>query len=64
MTYPLLPLRDIVVFQNDNPLFVGRDMSVKALEKAVASDRKVLLVSQKDFKVTDPKRNDLYGVGL
>lgn len=62
---PLLPLRDIVVFPKMIiPLFVGRDMSVKALEKAVASDRKVLLVSQKDFKVADPKRKDLYGVGV
>jgi len=61
---PVLPLRDIVVFPHMIvPLFVGRDKSVKALEEVMASDKKILLVAQKDASHDDPGADDLYGVG-
>ncbi|RMH60294.1 MAG: endopeptidase La [Zetaproteobacteria bacterium] len=61
---PVLPLRDIVVFPHMIvPLFVGRDPSVFALESAMASDKRVLLVTQRDAGVDRPGRDDLYGVG-
>jgi ATP-dependent Lon protease len=62
--YPVLPLRDIVVFPNMIvPLFVGRDKSVQALEQAMATDRQILLVTQKSATQDDPQPRDLYGVG-
>lgn len=62
--YPVLPLRDIVVFPHMIvPLFVGREKSVRALETIVEEDQKILLVSQKDPVVEDPKTKDLYTVG-
>ena len=61
---PVLPLRDIVVFPHMIvPLFVGRDKSVKALEQVMASDKKILLVAQKDASHDDPAADDLYRVG-
>ena len=52
---PLLPLRDVVVYpQIVQPLFVGMPKSVKALETAMASDKKVLLVAQKSAADDDP----------
>jgi len=61
---PVLPLRDIVVFPHMIvPLFVGRDKSVKALEEVMATDKKILLVAQKDAGQDDPGADDLYGVG-
>ncbi|QJQ32713.1 endopeptidase La [Sphingomonas lacunae] len=64
-TFPLLPLRDIVVFpQMVVPLFVGRDKSVTALERAMAGDKDIFLVAQLDPAEDDPDRNDLYDLGV
>ena len=61
---PVLPLRDIVVFPHMIvPLFVGRDKSVKALEEVMASDKKILLLAQKDALHDDPGADELYSVG-
>jgi ATP-dependent Lon protease len=62
---PLLPLRDIVVFPGMIvPLFVGRDKSVVALEKAMAADKEIFLVAQLDPAEDDPDYDDLYSVGV
>jgi ATP-dependent Lon protease len=62
---PLLPLRDIVVFPGMVvPLFVGRDKSVVALEKAMAADKEIFLVAQLDPAEDDPEYDDLYTVGV
>jgi ATP-dependent Lon protease len=62
--YPLLPLRDIVVFpETATPLFVGRVRSITALEQAMEAERKIFLVAQNDPEVDDPDANDLYDVG-
>src|SRR3546814_665685 len=64
-SYPLLPLRDIVVFPHMIvPLFVGRDRSVAALEAAMESDKEIFLVAQLDPGADDPQRDDLYDVGV
>ena len=61
---PVLPLRDIVVFPNMIvPLFVGRDKSVKALEEVMKNDQRILLLTQKDAAMEDPKAKDLYTMG-
>jgi len=65
MQFPLLPLRDIVVFpQMIVPLFVGRDKSVVALEKAMEADKEIFLVSQLDPAEDDPDREALYDMGV
>lgn len=62
--YPLLPLRDIVVFPNVVvPLFVGREKSIKALEYAMSHHKEIFLSSQKDAKVDDPTPKDIYSYG-
>ncbi len=64
-SYPVLPLRDIVVFPNMFvPLFVGRDKSVSALEAAMAGDKEIFLVAQLDPAEDDPGREDLYDLGV
>ncbi|MFN2101035.1 endopeptidase La [Altererythrobacter sp. MF3-039] len=64
-TYPLLPLRDIVVFPGMVvPLFVGRDKSVAALEVAMESEKDVFLLAQLDPGCDDPMRDDLYETGV
>jgi len=64
ITYPVLPLRDIVVFPHMIvPLFVGREKSVKALENVMANDKKILLVSQRDANDDDPDPEDIFDVG-
>jgi len=64
-TYPVLPLRDIVVFPHMIvPLFVGRDKSVAALEAAMAADKEIFLVAQLDPAEDDPEREDLYDIGV
>jgi ATP-dependent Lon protease len=64
-SFPVLPLRDIVVFPNMIvPLFVGRDKSVAALEKAMADDKQIFLVAQLDPANDDPDRDDLYDLGV
>ena len=61
---PLLPLRDVVVFPHMViPLFVGRPKSIKALETAMASDRRIMLVAQKAAAKDDPLVSDMFGVG-
>ncbi|MDA9612121.1 endopeptidase La [OM182 bacterium] len=61
---PLLPLRDVVVYpQIVQPLFVGREKSIKALEHAMSTDKKVVLVAQKNPTDDEPNASDLYRVG-
>jgi ATP-dependent Lon protease len=61
---PILPVRDVVIFPYMIlPLFVGRDMSIKAIERAVGENKLILLVSQKDINVENPLKEDLYKVG-
>ncbi len=63
--YPVLPLRDMVVFPHMIvPLFVGRDKSVRALEAVMGEDRQILLVAQKDHKQENPGTDDIYRVGV
>jgi len=62
--YPVLPLRDIVIFPHMViPLFVGRPKSIKALELAMDTDKTIFLATQKDPKLDDPLAEDLYAVG-
>ena len=62
--YPVLPLRDIVVFPHMIvPLFVGREKSVRALEDVMSDDKQILLVAQKDASQDDPSADDIYRVG-
>lgn len=62
--YPVLPLRDIVVFPHMIvPLFVGREKSVRALEDVMREDKQILLVTQKDAGLDDLTVEDLYEVG-
>ena len=61
---PLLPLRDIVIFPSMVvPLFVGREKSIKALQEAMKSDKKIALVTQKNSEVDEPESKDLYQFG-
>ena len=63
--YPLLPLRDIVVFPGMVvPLFVGREKSVSALEVAMAGSKEIFLLAQLDPGCDDPDRDDLYDTGV
>ena len=63
-TLPLLPLRDIVVFPSMVvPLFVGRDKSITALNEAMKIDKKIVLVTQKNSEVDDPKKTDVFMYG-
>ena len=63
--YPLLPLRDIVVFPGMVvPLFVGRDKSVAALEVAMEGSKDIFLLAQLDPGCDDPQTDDLYDVGV
>jgi ATP-dependent Lon protease len=62
--YPVLPLRDIVVFPHMIvPLFVGREKSVRALEDVMKDDKQILLVTQKNAAQDDPTTADIYSVG-
>ena len=64
ITLPLLPLRDIVVFPNMViPLFVGRDKSIAALNEVMKHDKKIILVTQKNSEIDDPKDADVYTYG-
>ena len=63
-TFPVLPLRDIVVFPHMIvPLFVGRDKSVRALESVMKDDKQILLVTQKNAAQDDPSQTDIFTVG-
>src|SRR5204862_3012070 len=62
--FPVLPLRDIVVFPHMIvPLFVGREKSVRALEDVMKDDKQILLVTQKNAAQDDPATSDIYTVG-
>lgn len=62
--FPVLPLRDIVVFPHMIvPLFVGRDKSVRALEDVMKDDKQILLVAQKNASEDDPGKDDIYQIG-
>ena len=64
LSLPVLPLRDVVVFPHMViPLFVGRDKSIRALELAMESDKRILLVAQKSAETDDPSAADLYAIG-
>ncbi|MBE0426908.1 MAG: endopeptidase La [Nitrospirae bacterium] len=61
---PVLPVRDIVVFPYMIlPLFVGRDMSIKAIEHSLSTNRMVLLLTQKDLNIENPGPEDLFSIG-
>ncbi len=63
-TSPLLPLRDIVVFPSMViPLFVGRDKSISALNEVMKGNKKIILVTQKNSEVDDPKKTDVFMYG-
>ena len=60
----MLPLRDVVVYPHMViPLFVGREKSIQALDVAMRTDRRIMLVAQKQADIDDPKADDLYRVG-
>ena len=61
---PVLPLRDVVVYPHMViPLFVGRGMSIDALDAAIKQDKQVLLIAQKQADIDEPEFDDLYKVG-
>jgi ATP-dependent Lon protease len=62
--YPVLPLRDIVVFPNIAvPLFVGREKSIKALEAVTTKYKKIILVAQKNAEIDDPQGKEVFSYG-
>ncbi|MGI0117568.1 endopeptidase La [Zooshikella sp. RANM57] len=61
---PLLPLRDVVVYPHMViPLFVGREKSIKALEAAMAADKQIMLIAQKNASDDEPTRDDIFPIG-
>ncbi|MFT7674134.1 MAG: ATP-dependent Lon protease [Gammaproteobacteria bacterium] len=61
---PVLPLRDVVVYPHMViPLFVGREKSIQALEAAMADNKKVLLLAQRNAEIDEPEQKDLYEIG-
>ena len=61
---PLLPLRDIVLYPGMIiPLFVGRDKSISALNEVMKKNKKIILITQKNPEVDDPKKNDVFTYG-
>ena len=64
LVFPVLPLRDVIVFPNMViPLFVGREKSIKSLEVAMDSNKQIMLVAQKTADLDDPKDSDIYRFG-
>src|SRR5690554_1889600 len=62
--YPLLPLRDVVVFPHMVvPLFVGREKSIQALEAAMEGSKEILLVAQQDASTDEPGPDDVFEMG-
>ena len=62
---PLLPVRDMVMYPSVTlPLFVGRDMSINAVEKSLSKDRLILVAAQKDLTDEDPLPGRIYSVGV
>ncbi|MFB3041039.1 MAG: LON peptidase substrate-binding domain-containing protein, partial [Candidatus Poribacteria bacterium] len=63
-TLPMLPMRDIVVFPHmTTPFFIGRKQSMEALESALAADRTVFVIAQRDPMVEKPTGEDLFEIG-
>ena len=63
-TFPMMPIRDVVIFPYMmTPFVVGRESSIRALEEALAGDKKIFLATQHDPSVDDPKLNEIYQVG-
>src|SRR5260370_708619 len=61
---PMMPVRDMVIFpQMMTPFIVGREASVRALEEALAGDKKIFLATQHDASVDDPKPDEIYTIG-
>ncbi len=61
---PMMPIRDVVIFPYMmTPFVVGRESSVRALEEALTSDKKIFLATQHDASVDEPKPNEIYQVG-
>ena len=61
---PMMPIRDVVIFPfMMTPFVVGRESSVRALEEAMAGDKKIFLASQHDASIDEPKPNEIYSVG-
>jgi len=64
LTLPLIPVRDVVIFTDMLlPLFVGRDKSVRSIEESVSKDGFILLATQKDPSIENPKADDIYRIG-
>ena len=64
LVFPVLPLRDVIVFPNMViPLFVGREKSIKSLEVAMDANKQIMLVAQKTADLDDPKDDDIYRFG-
>ncbi|MBS9781403.1 MAG: endopeptidase La [Gammaproteobacteria bacterium] len=64
MKYQLIPLRDVVIFPGIvTPLFVGRHNSIQVVENAIETKSQIVLVTQKDAKVDEPKTDDVYQIG-
>src|SRR5437762_12133649 len=63
-TLPMMPIRDVVIFPYMmTPFVVGRESSIRALEDALAGDKKIFLAAQHDASVDEPKPNEIYSVG-
>ena len=61
---PMMPIREVVIFPHMmTPFVVGRESSIRALEEALASDRKIFLATQHDASVDEPRPDEIYGVG-
>ena len=61
---PMMPIRDVVIFPYMmTPFVVGRESSVRALEEAMAGDKKIFLATQHDASIDEPKPNEIYSVG-
>src|SRR3974390_1288026 len=61
---PMMPIRDVVIFPfMMTPFVVGRESSVRALEEALAADKKIFLATQPDASIDEPKANEIYQVG-
>jgi ATP-dependent Lon protease len=64
LIFPVLPLRDVIVFPNMViPLFVGREKSIKSLDAAMENNKQIMLVAQKDADLDDPKDDEIHRVG-
>src|SRR6202789_3066834 len=61
---PMMPIRDVVIFPYMmTPFVVGRESSVRALEEAMAGEKKIFLATQHDASIDEPKPNEIYAVG-